>query len=170
MWKHHLDTMHSLARHEVPAHLRSKLDPEDLVQAAIVKVQKVNDPFVGRTEEEVCAYLRQALVSALAEVIRGFDRTKRRAARERSLEVAKATPADQTSPTARARRNEQMVVLAKALATLPKCQRQAVELHYFQKKSLGETAEIMGITYAAAAGLVRRGLKKLRERLVEPIT
>ena len=170
MWMDHLDTLQALARREVPAHLRSKLDPDDLVQAALVKVQKADASFTGRTEEEVCAYLRQALVSALAEVIRGFDRSKRRAAKERSLDVARTTPADQTSPTARARKNEQMVVLAEALAMLPKSQRQAVELHYFEKMSLGETARLMEITYAAAAGLVRRGLRQLRERLVEPIT
>lgn len=179
MWKPHREALHALARREVPAHLRAKFDPEDLVQAAIMKVQRAEAPFLGRSEGEVVAYLRRALASALAELIRGFDRAKRRASSERSLDAALGAPsargaswmvADQTSPSAGARRNEQMAALHEALAGLPASQRQAVELHYLGRFSLGETADRLGITYAAAAGLVRRGLKHLRERLVEPIT
>ena len=106
-------------------------------------------------------------------MIRGFDRSKRRLSGERSLDIdvdVRGPVADHTSPTARARKNEQMVALAEALAALPQNQGRAIDLHYFQKLSLGETAETMGITYASAAGLVPRGLRQLRERLVEPMT
>lgn len=170
MWKDHRERLKSLAECEVPARLRAKLDPEDLVQAALMRVNQANASFEGRSQAEVVEYLRQALVSALAEAIRGFDRGKRRVASEQSLDSAIEQAASETSPTAAARRNEQMTHLANALAALPANQRQAVELHYFQKLSFGQTAERMDITYAAAAGLVRRGLKQLRERLVEPIT
>ena len=60
MGKLYLDAMRVLARREVPVRLRSKLDPEDLVQAAFVKVSKAEARFDGRTEEEVHAYLRRA--------------------------------------------------------------------------------------------------------------
>ena len=179
MWKYYRDRLQILARSEVPAHLRAKLDPDDVIQAALMKVQQADATFDGRSEPEVVEYLRQALISALAEVIRSYDRGKRRVANERSLDRAieqSATrgaswlAADQTSPTAQARRNEQLAHLASALAELPPNQRQAVDLHYFQRLSFGQTAERMEISYAAAAGLVRRGLQQLRERLIEPIT
>ena len=83
---------------------------------------------------------------------------------------APSLAADQTSPTAHARRNEQLAHLASALDELPPKQKMAVDLHDFQKLSFGETAKQMGISYASSAGLVRRGLHQLRERLVEPIT
>jgi RNA polymerase sigma-70 factor, ECF subfamily len=179
MWERHYDSLQLLARGEVPAHLRSKLDAEDLVQIAMFKAQQADAEFEDRSEPEVLEYLRRSLVSALTEVIRGYDRGKRRAASERSLEIALEQPAsrraawlaaDQTSPTAQARRNEQLRHLSDALDELPTNQRRAVELHYFQRLSFGQTAERMDISYAAAAGLVRRGLRQLRERLVEPIT
>ncbi len=179
MWKHYRDTLQILAKCEVPAHLRAKFDPDDLIQTAFLKVQQAEATFDGRTEPEVVEYLRQALISALAEVIRGYDRGKRRVASERSLDRAieqsasrgaSWLAADQTSPTAQARRNEQLTHLASSLGELPPNQRRAIELHYFQRLSFGQTAERMDITYAAAAGLVRRGLQQLRERLVQPIT
>jgi len=97
------------ARSEVPAHLRAKLDSDDLVQIALMKVHQADAIFEDRSEPEVHAYLRQTLASAVAQVVRGYDRGKRRVDRERSMDRALDHPgsrgadclaADQTSPTA----------------------------------------------------------------------
>jgi RNA polymerase sigma-70 factor (ECF subfamily) len=178
MWMEYRDRLRVLAKSEVPAHLRVKLDPDDLVHNALVKVRRFGTIFDGRSEPEIYAYLRRALASAVAEAIRDHDRFKRRAGRELPLDLADDRPgprgasclaADQTSPTARARRNEQSTHLADALKELPEGQRRAIELHYFDRLSIDETAGHLGITGAAVAGLLRRGLKQLRGRLVEPI-
>jgi RNA polymerase sigma-70 factor (ECF subfamily) len=154
------------------------MDPDDLVQITMMKVHQAEAIFDERSEPEVHAYLRQTLASAAAQEIRVYDRDKRRVQRERSLDLASNQlgsrgaawlAADQTSPTARARRNEQLTHLALALAELPESQRRAIELHYFQRLSIGETAVDLGISYAAVAGLLRRGLERLRGRLVESI-
>jgi RNA polymerase sigma-70 factor (ECF subfamily) len=178
MWIQYRDKLRVLARSEVPAHLRAKLDSDDLVQIALMKVHQAEAAFENRSEPEVHAYLRQTLASTVAQEIRDYDRGKRRVEREHSLDMALEKTgsrgaawlaADQTSPTARARRNEQLTHLAHALTELPESQRRAVELHYFQRLSIGETAERLGISYAAVVGLLRRGLKQLRGRLVESI-
>jgi RNA polymerase sigma-70 factor, ECF subfamily len=57
--------------------------------------------------------------------------------------------------------------MAQALATLPETQRKAVELHHLQGCSLDEIARNLGVTKAAVAGLLHRGLKNLRQRLDE---
>jgi RNA polymerase sigma-70 factor (ECF subfamily) len=60
------------------------------------------------------------------------------------------------------------VRLAAAVAALPDGQRQAVELHYFQSRPVAEIAAAMGKTPTAVAGLLKRGLRQLREHLADP--
>ena len=71
----------------------------------------------------------------------------------------------QTSPVDRADRNEQLLRLAGALAQLPDDHRQAIELHHLQGMPLAEVARELGRTEPSVAGLLRRGLGKLREQL-----
>ena len=96
---------------------------------------------------------------------------RRAGGRERSLEEALADSsarleallaADQSSPSQKAIREEQLARLARVLAFLPENQRQAVELHYLNGCSVGEVGERLGRSKASAAGLLRRGLKALR--------
>lgn len=64
--------------------------------------------------------------------------------------------------------NEQELKLADALAALPSAQYEAIVLHYWQGCSLAETAQQLGRSPAAVAGLLHRGLKTLRGLLNEP--
>ena len=73
--------------------------------------------------------------------------------------------ADQTSPSEAAQRQEQVLLLAAALAQLPEDQRVAIELHHLHQGSVAEIARRMERTEASVAGLLRRGLKRLRELL-----
>ena len=72
---------------------------------------------------------------------------------------------DQTSPSLRADRNEQMLRLADAVAALPEAQREAVTLHHLQGWPLADVARHLNRTPAAVMGLLHRGLKQLRSRL-----
>jgi RNA polymerase sigma-70 factor, ECF subfamily len=96
--------------------------------------------------------------------------------RERSLEAALEQSsarleaflvADQTSPSARAERNERLLRLADALARLPGDQRRAVELRHLEGLPLAEIAARMGRSIDAAVGLIHRGLRALRRDLDE---
>jgi RNA polymerase sigma-70 factor (ECF subfamily) len=169
----YLDT---IARDRVPAHLRAKLDANDIVQDVLIKIHQARGKLEGRTEAETVSFLRKVFETTLADHIRRFDRAGRRASLERSLgtwlDDSAALPppwlaAEQTSPSGRARRKEQLLRLAEALGALPENQRRAVELHHLKRLSLKETAAQMGISNHAAAGLIRRGLDALRERLGE---
>ena len=54
------------------------------------------------------------------------------------------------------------------MARLPEDQRRVVELHHLKGLPVAETAQRVGRTRAAVVGLLFRGLKKLRELLLNP--
>jgi RNA polymerase sigma-70 factor (ECF subfamily) len=76
--------------------------------------------------------------------------------------------ADQSSPSQRAIRAEDMLQLADALALLPGAQREAIVLHHLEGWTLHDVAAHMGRGEPAVAGLLHRGLKKLREHMATP--
>jgi RNA polymerase sigma-70 factor (ECF subfamily) len=110
----------------------------------------------------------------LADVFRSFGCDKRDVARERSLSadldqssvrLEAWLEAVQTSPIDRADKNEQLLRLAAALAQLPESQREALELHHLQAFSLTDTSKQLERSEPSVAGLLRRGLARLRELL-----
>jgi len=62
-------------------------------------------------------------------------------------------------------RSEELLAMADGLTSLPEAQREAVVLHHLQGLPLAEVARQLGKTPAAVAGLLHRGLKRLRELL-----
>ena len=69
------------------------------------------------------------------------------------------------SPPEQAARNERLMDLAAALVGLPEGQREAVELRYLHGWPVQRIAEHLERPAAAVAGLLHRGLARLRERL-----
>jgi DNA-directed RNA polymerase specialized sigma24 family protein len=116
------------ARPLIPAHLRRKVEPDDVVQEVYRRVCTDTGRFSGRDETEVRAYLALTLRSVIDDLVRRFDRGKRRVARECSQSQGSAADgpvdpldrcaADHTSPSQRASRNEQLARLAEAVADL----------------------------------------------------
>jgi RNA polymerase sigma-70 factor (ECF subfamily) len=165
-----------LARAQLPQRVQSKLAPSDVVQQALLKAHEKRTQFRGTSEAEWTAWLRQILATTLAEAVRGFGRQQRDVDLERSLEAAVADSsarlehwlaADQSSPSERVIHQEDLLRLAEAIAKLPDDQRTALELRHVQGQSLVEISRQMNRTEASVAGLLRRGLKELREHLKE---
>ena len=122
----------------------------------------------------MAAWLRQILTRNLAHTVRDFGRDKRNIHREcqlkaavdnSSVRLAGLLAADQSSPSQRASRNEQVLALAEVLETLNGAQREAIVLHYLQGWSLADVAEHLDRSTSAVAGLLHRGLAKLRGQL-----
>jgi RNA polymerase sigma-70 factor (ECF subfamily) len=152
--------------------LRGKLDPSDLVQQTLLHALQGLDRLRGRTETEIGAWLRQILASNLARAVRDFARARRDVAREQPLEAAMAASsarleawlaAEQSSPSQRAAANEQALRLAQALEQLPEAQREALILQHWQGWSLAQIADHLDRSVEAVAGLLKRGLKQLRQ-------
>jgi RNA polymerase sigma-70 factor (ECF subfamily) len=164
-----------LARMNLDQGLQGKLDASDVVQQTLLEAHRKRAQFRGQGEAEMAAWLRQMLAWAIADARRDHKRAKRDVARERSLEATlhgsssqlEALAAQQSSPSQRAIRHENMLRLAEALLQLPEDQRRAVELKHLQGLSVAEIARLLGRSDTAVGGLLRRGMTRLRELLQE---
>jgi RNA polymerase sigma-70 factor (ECF subfamily) len=164
--------LHLLARLHLDPRLQSKLSSSDLVQQTLLKAHQSIEQFRGQTEEELAGWLRTILAHTVANELCRFRQAKRDVALERSLEEALDESssrleawlaADQSTPSEQAIRYEELMDLAGALNQLPADQHEAVVLHHLKGYSATEVAEQTGRSRASVAGLIRRGLQRLRE-------
>jgi RNA polymerase sigma-70 factor (ECF subfamily) len=169
--------LHLLASLHLDGPLRGRVEPADIVQQTFLRACTTFDTLRSREPGVVAAWLRTILARTLADNLRDMERARRDFHRERSLEaaleqssseLAGLLAADQSSPSEKAVLNEQLLDLAEALTVLPDDMRRAVVAKHCQGKSLLEIAEIMDRTPASVAGLLRRGLQVLRDRLRLP--
>ncbi len=163
-----------LARLQFPAILQTKLDPSDLVQQTLLNAHQALDQFRGKSFAEQAAWLRRIFANTLANVIRDYGRAGRDVALEQSLyasldqssaRLEAWLASEQTPPIEAALRNEQFLILADQLATLPEVQREVLLLRYCEGWPVRRIAEHLGRTRPSVASLLRRGLTALRELL-----
>jgi len=163
-----------LARLQLDPRLRGKVDLSGVVQQTLWEAHQALAAAGPDADARLAPLLRRLLANNLADEVRKGYAAKRAADRERSLEAAleqssirlgSFLAADHSSPSERAERNEDLLRLAEALDRLPEAQRQAVELHYLRGWSLAEVAGQVGRGKSAVAGLLHRGLERLREQL-----
>ena len=133
-----------LARLEVSQSLRDKVDLSGVVQQTLLEAHQGLEgrPDRLRSEEELSAWLRSILSHNLADVFRKLAAQKRDVRREWSLDAAldqsasrleRWLAAEQSSPSQRAIRQEELLRVADAMAGLPDAQRRAIELHHLQR-------------------------------------
>ncbi|MBA4066870.1 MAG: RNA polymerase subunit sigma-70 [Isosphaera sp.] len=166
-----------LARQQVAPAERGKLDPSGVVQQTLLDAHRAADQLADLDDGRRLAWLRVALARNLADEYRRVFAGKRDARREErfaaGVEESSAglggwLAAGHSSPSERADHNEQLLRLAAALADLPEAQRDAVERHYLRNQPVTGIAADTGRTAAAVAGLLKRGLRTLREFLRPP--
>jgi len=160
-----------MAEIELGRRWRTKVDPSDIVQQSLLEAHQDRAALKGRTDAELAAWLRTILARNLLNTARDLTAQKRDVRRERSLaqqmehsshRLEKFLAAEQTSPSQNAVKSEQIEKLASALGQLPEDQRTAVILKHFHDWSLAEIAAHQERSTLAVAGLLKRGLKKLR--------
>ena len=167
-----------LARLQIDHRLRGKADPSDLVQEAFLAAQRTFAQFRGTSERELVDWLRQILASKLVDLARRYLRTGHRDVRlERQLAddlenssrvLGQALRDPQSSPSERAARREQAVLLADALKALPKDYSEVIILRHLEGLSLMEAAARMGRSVDSVKKLWVRGIAQLRGILTAP--
>lgn len=129
---------------------------EDAVQNALTKLYVVW-PRVSRGGD-VNAYVRRIVVNCLAdERRRGFRR------RERPTDRTPESPLVDHAGTVTAR-----LSAVRLLARLPRRQRAAIVLRYWEDLSVEQTAHLLGCSTGTVKSQCARGLQTLRDLLAEP--
>jgi RNA polymerase sigma-70 factor (ECF subfamily) len=160
-----------LARVQMPEYLRAKLDASDLVQQTLLEAHQAEAQLADRSEAERAAFLRRVLANNLADAVRRFTAAGRDVNRERRAEEDLAQSSarleawlggDQSSPSQQAIREEELLRLADALAISAGRWSCTTCSAARSRRSLA-----LSRSESAVGGLLRRGLKKLRELLCD---
>src|SRR5262245_15698559 len=168
------DYLRHLARLYLDPRLRGQFDPDDLVQQTLLEAHERRVQFRGQGPAQLKGWLRKMLLHNLLDTVRRLKQQRRDVDREVPLDAALQgssarlqglLAAEQSSPSERAAQNEEFLRLEGALADLPYPQREAVALHHLQGWCLTAVADHLGRSPAAVAGLLHRGLIKLRDLL-----
>jgi RNA polymerase sigma-70 factor (ECF subfamily) len=162
-----------LAQTRFQTKFQSKLDASDIVQQTMLNAYQSWEQFRGKSDAELAGWLRQILANLIIRNTRDMGRGKRDVERERSIDAALqessmqlgkllADPG-QGTPSQVVMKEERAAELAQALMELPDDQREAIMGKYWHGQSSAEIGEQLQRSPEAVAGLLYRGLKKLRE-------
>src|SRR5881628_2674569 len=142
---------------------RDASDAEEVLQTVYLKILEGKARYRGES----------SLKTWLFAVIRKTAATEYRRKLLRGLRLApnfEESPepiARDETPTASFERSEVQTHFQSALKSLPKRQRQALHLVFYEDLSLREAADVMGISIGSARQHYERGKKKLRESLAK---
>lgn len=167
-----------LGRFQIGRRLQGKVEPADLVQDTFLEAHRHFARFRGQTEAEFVCWLRQILAGSFANLVRRYLGTRRRDVRlecdlaaelERSSRLLDAAlVARGSSPSQRAARREQAVLLADALERLPPDCREVIVLRHLEGLPFAEVALRMGRTIDVVKKLWPRALARLRDLMGGP--
>jgi RNA polymerase sigma-70 factor (ECF subfamily) len=162
--------LHVLAETQLHARLKTKVDASDIVQQTMLQAYQAREQFRGTSDAEKAGWLRAILGNVLCGIAREFGRQRRDISREQSVQAVERSSlklqdllsADTSSPSAAVHRHERAGQLAKAMLKLTNEQRRAIILKYWQGATLAEIAQELDKSTEAVAGLIFRGMQKLK--------
>ena len=162
---------------EIGRRLQGKLDASDLVQETFLEAHRHFARFQGSSEPQLVSWLRQILAAKVANLLRHYLGTQGRDVRlERELAaeldnssrmLGAELIAPLSSPSQRAVRREQAVLLANALERLPADYREVIVLRHLEGRSFPEIAQRMRRSVDSVQKLWLRGLSRLRRAFGE---
>ena len=170
----HQSFLRLLACAEIVPSLRKRIEPSDIVQQTLLEAHDRRDQFRGQTDAEMAQWLRQILQHNIVDSLRALQTQKRDIAREqRQTELNKTSLRldnlldSYSTPSQHAIRSEQLLRLSESIFQLPQDQREAIIQHHLRGKKLAQISTEWHRSEASIAGLLQRGLRKLRTLMAD---
>lgn len=147
----------------IPHNGHPQVDPSDLAQNALLRIDRSLAEFRGSSDPEFHAWLKAILRNQAIDYLRGENSQVRL---DGNLSGHNGHPIDHSTPSEQLMRAERIRQVAEALERLPEDQRNAVRWRHFDRLPLDEIGRRLGNRSADAAGqLVHRGIARLHEIL-----
>jgi RNA polymerase sigma-70 factor (ECF subfamily) len=162
------DYVMALARAHVSVDLRGKIDLSDLVQETLYEAHRDLASDRPRTQPEMMGWLRSLLKCNLIDCLRRLRLERQIVSLDGSLDqtsegMSRFPWASQSAPDARLIRAEDALILAEVLGKLSPPQAEAIVLKHCQGMSAETISRHMNRTPDAVGGLLRHGMRRLRE-------
>jgi len=153
--------------------LRSRVEPEDILQQAYLAAYQNIDRFEDRGPNSFRNWMLTIIDNKLADARRALHRPLRDPIRGRSPHVLGATEsclnlleqlyAHSATPSRIVRREEAIGALLACIARLPDTYRQVIERRFLKGQSVREVAGQLGKSETAVKKLTQRALVELRK-------
>ncbi len=163
-----------MARQSLSRPLRAREGESDIVQETVIEASRDFHRFRGKSVGEFLGWLRRIHRNNIRNLIRSHHAEKRDLRREIQLHNTNESDAslswfvsarNDSSPSVAIVNAEKALAVAEAIELLPEAQRTAITMRHIDGASLADICAAMEKTPAAVAGLLRRGLQALRDRL-----
>jgi len=170
------DRLRRMVAFRLDGRLRGRVDPEDIVQDAYLKVAARIGQYLAAPGVSFYVWVRQVTFQTLIDFHR-VQMTQKRDPRQEvrrgrspegggtSFSIARALVGRLTSPSAAAVRQEQVERLHEALDAMDETDREVLALRHFEQLGNKEAAEVLGLSTTAASNRYVRALKRLGELL-----
>lgn len=168
-----LEYLASAAQGALPRELRVRMSASDLVQETLLECRRDFHRFAGTTQQELLAWMRQALRNNLEDAKRRhLLADKRRLGREVRLNLAgtdgshrQPEPATDSTPSVAAMAGEETALLDEAVQSLPEHYRHVILFRHRDGLSFVEIAERIGRSPDAVRKTWLRAIHSLKLRL-----
>lgn len=162
-----------MADRELPADVRTKIAPSDVVQETACDLHRDFAQFTGTSAEELFGWLRGILRNNVIDAVRQYrEALKRAATREVSLTIvatrrgAEGIVGSSQTPIGSAIDHEEASALNDVVARLPIEYRRVLELRYWSGLSFVDMAPLLGRSPDAARKLWYRALERLQQDML----
>ena len=163
-----------VARAQVESWLRAKVDASDVVQQTLLEAHRDFERFAGASQQEWLGWLRRILCHNVADFVRSYRGTSKRAARrevpfrdpERTSAYGAPEPqAPGPTPSQQFLQADAELRLAAAIGQLPDDYQEVIMLRNLQRLPFNDVAERMQRSRPAVQMLWMRAVKRLQEVL-----
>ncbi len=170
------DRLERMVRFRLDSRLRGRVDAEDVLQDAYVKIAARIGDYIARPTVSFYVWARQITRQTLIDCHRvqmGQKRDPKQEVRRgragrganTSFSIARALVGRHTSPSAAAVRKEQVEGLHQALDAMDETDREVLALRHFEQLTNKEVAETLDLSPTAASNRYVRALERLGEIL-----
>ncbi len=174
LFRRHCERLRQMIRLRLDRRLQGRLDDSDILQESYLEASKRIGDYAQQKSLPFFLWLRLVVGQKLVDVHRfHLGAQMRDAAREVSLyrgpmpEASSVALAAQllgrlTSPTQALARAETKLQIETALNNMDEMDRQVLTLRHFESLTNAETAQVLGISVAAASNRYVRALQRLK--------